>query len=47
MNNSIIYVPSSSAFLNMHIPIDIDEMIKVLEQEIVWQKQKPTDEPLE
>jgi hypothetical protein len=27
-------------------PIDIDEMIKSLEQEIVWQKQKPTDEQL-
>jgi hypothetical protein len=28
-------------------PIDIDEMIKVLEQEIVWQKQKPIDDLLE
>jgi hypothetical protein len=28
-------------------PIDIDEMIKALEQEIVWQKQKPTDKQLE
>jgi hypothetical protein len=27
-------------------PIDIDEMIKALEREIVWQKQKPTDEQL-
>jgi hypothetical protein len=27
-------------------PIDIDEMIKALEREIVWQKQKPTDEEL-
>lgn len=27
--------------------IDIDEMIKALEREIVWQKQKSTDELLE
>ena len=28
-------------------PINIDELIKALEQKIVWQKQKSTDEPLE
>jgi hypothetical protein len=27
-------------------PINIDEMIKALEQEIKWQKQEPTDEAL-
>jgi hypothetical protein len=27
-------------------PINIDEMIKALEQEIKWQKQEPTDETL-
>ncbi len=34
-------------FQRPHNPIDIDEMIKVLKQEIVWQKQKPIDELLE
>jgi hypothetical protein len=34
-------------FQRPHNPIDIDEMIKVLGQEIVWQRQKPTDELLE
>jgi len=27
--------------------LDIDELIKTLKQEIVWQKQKSTDEQLE
>jgi len=34
-------------FQRLHNPIDIDEMIKVLGQEIMWQKQKPTDVALE
>jgi hypothetical protein len=33
-------------FQRQQNPFDIDEMIKILEQEIKWQKQELTDEAL-
>jgi Tn3 transposase DDE domain len=33
-------------FQRQQNPLDIDEMIKALQQEIKWQKQEPTDEAL-
>jgi hypothetical protein len=34
-------------FQRPHDPLDIDELIRTVEQEIVWQKQKLTDEQLD
>jgi hypothetical protein len=34
-------------FQRPHDPLDIDELIRIVEQEIVWQKQKLTDEQLD